>query len=165
MPKREPTSLTKVGKWKRAWMGPFLAELEKMPNVSRASRVVGINFRMAYWWRDNHPDFAEAWKKACEVGVETLEEIAWNRAADPNYENPALIIFLLKSYKPERYRETRKVELGTTNNEPVVFEVRAMDYRQAVQSLAPIVLEDDDYLPDAEYKMLPAPSPANADDE
>jgi hypothetical protein len=96
----------------------FLKELAKMPNVSRACRVVGIARKTAYDRRDIDAEFAAAWDDAKEAGIEALEEKVWRRAEK---ESDTLAIFLLKAHKPALYNVPAKQEHSGPDGKPIMF--------------------------------------------
>lgn len=98
------------------WADKFLSALVLQPNVSLASDAAGIDRTTAYAWRHKSPEFARAWDDALARSVDKLEASAFRRAE----ESDTLTIFLLKSHRPEVYRETSKVEL-TGQSVPVVI--------------------------------------------
>lgn len=113
----------------------FCAALAETAQVSKACKAVGIARQTAYEWRDNDPDFAEAWDKAKAIGMTALEDEAARRAyagvATPVFHNgvecgtvqkysDTLMIFLLKAHDP-KYREQQRLDLGNADGKP--FEV------------------------------------------
>ena len=84
-----------------AWMPVFLKRLAKSPNVSAAARAAKIDRKTAYRVRHASEDFAAAWDDALEQGVDALVENVWTRAR----ESDTLAIFMLKSHRPDVYRE------------------------------------------------------------
>lgn len=98
----------------------FLAELRKIPNVSRACRLAGFARQTAYRYRDDDLTFAEAWDDALEEGVEALEEAVWRRA---KRESDTLAIFLLKAHKPAKYNVPTKNEHSGPDGQALRIEV------------------------------------------
>jgi hypothetical protein len=80
----------------------FLRALETELSVYRACRRAKVGRNTIYALRDRDEDFARAWKEAQEAAVEELEASAYERALGGD---TTLTIFLLKGFKPERYRE------------------------------------------------------------
>lgn len=89
-------------------------------NVSRACKAEGVGRATAYEWRAADEGFAKKWDEAVEAGLEELEQEARRRAFTGlkqaiyyqgkvvGYEkeySDALLMFLLKGGKPEKYRE------------------------------------------------------------
>jgi hypothetical protein len=80
----------------------FLEALTQELSVYRACRRAKLGRNSVYALRDRDEDFARAWKEAQEAAVEELEASAYQRALGGD---TTLTIFLLKGFKPERYRE------------------------------------------------------------
>ena len=72
-------------------------------NVALAAQGAGVTRMSAYRERKRNPEFAAAWEDAREAAAERLEAAAYERARNVS---DTLLIFLLKSHKPERYRES-----------------------------------------------------------
>lgn len=80
----------------------FLKALRQVPNVTRAARMARMSRKTAYKHREDEQEFADAWDEALQEGIEALEETCWR---DAQKGNTALMIFLLKAHKPEKYRD------------------------------------------------------------
>lgn len=94
----------------------FIAELRKMPNVSRAARLAKVSRRTAYNHYETDETFRAEWDDALTEGVEALEESAWQQAKSGS---ETLTIFLLKAHKPDKYRETTRHELTGKDGAPL----------------------------------------------
>lgn len=96
----------------------FLAELSECASVTMAAARSGINRTALYRERERSKRFAAKWDKACDLGVERLQDDAMNRAlegeARPVYRNgekvgdfqrhdTSLLKFLLQSHRPQVY--------------------------------------------------------------
>lgn len=107
----------------RQWEKKFLDALADTCNVSAAAKAAGIRRSTAYEFRKNNPDFAAKWDEALEKATDELEAEARTRAL--GFEEPVfnsegeevgtvrrysdtLMIFLLKAYRPKRFREPRR---------------------------------------------------------
>ncbi|MCK9513769.1 MAG: terminase [Pigmentiphaga sp.] len=112
----------------------FLAELERMANVSAAARKAKVPRSTAYDWYAADEEFAAAWDQAVEVAVDSLEQEAWRRARDgtlkPVFQrgekvgqvreySDQLMVTLLKAHKPEKYRERVSNELTGPGGAPL----------------------------------------------
>ncbi len=112
----------------RDWHPIFLEALARSPNVSRACKAAGIARRTAYAAQEADPEFAKAWQDALDAGTDNLVGECYRRAArgtrEPVFHQGAqcgeirkysdtLAIFLLKSHRPEVYRE--KIEADVTS--------------------------------------------------
>ena len=98
----------------------FLAALTRGASVACAATEAGFSYGFAYKWRYADPEFAARWQEAYEAGTDALEDAARRRAVT-GVETPvyyggkkigetrkysdALLMFLLRSRRPERYRE------------------------------------------------------------
>lgn len=105
----------------------FLAALSSSGgNVSRACEAIDVARITAYKWRDNDPEFAQAWEHAKQIGADVLEDEAIRRAREGVPEpvfykgkklrstvtkySDTLLIFLLKGARPDKYRDNAKIE-------------------------------------------------------
>jgi len=101
----------------------FLDHIAAGQSVRAAAAAIGINARLPYSWRKHDTTFAVAWSAAEEAGTDIIEEEAFRRAVKgvekPVYRggevvghvadySDAMLIFLLKSRRPERYGTTGK---------------------------------------------------------
>ena len=101
-------------------MEQFLKALAETCNVTAAARQIGMSRRSMYDKRDADAEFAEAWDNAVEQGIDTLEFEARRRAYEGVDEpvfhrgeecghvrrySDTLLMFLLRSHRPEKYRE------------------------------------------------------------
>jgi hypothetical protein len=92
----------------KQWHGAFLRSLARTPSVTIAARAAGVSTRACYKARDADPAFAEAWADAVNKSVDVLEDAVYQRALK---EDSQLAMFVLKAFRPERYRETSKLEI------------------------------------------------------
>jgi hypothetical protein len=103
---------------KRADWGPrFLAALRKTTCVADAVKAANVGRNTVYHRRETDPAFAEAWQEVMEEACDQLEKTAFRRAKS---RSDTLLIFLLKSHRPDTYRETTKVVGGGKGGEIVV---------------------------------------------
>lgn len=112
----------------------FLAALAATGNVTKSAKAVGVERQTVYTWREEDADFAAAWEKAMQLGVEAMEDECKRRAFD-GVDKPVfyqggecgtvreysdtLAIFLLKAHAPEKYRERSNVELTGKAGGPI----------------------------------------------
>lgn len=104
-PKR-PTAkktATKATLKKEAWQDRFIEIFAMSLNIALAAQGAGIDRTTAYRERHRNPTFAAAWDDAKAAAIERLEAAAFERARNMS---DTLLIFLLKSHKPETYRES-----------------------------------------------------------
>jgi len=80
----------------------FLAAYRETGNVAASARAAEIDRRTHYEWMHTDPGYAKEFADAKEDAIEHLEEVARSRAKTGS---DTLMIFLLKSLRPEVYRE------------------------------------------------------------
>ena len=80
----------------------FLAARRLGASVTRAAQNAGVNRGTIYRWRHQDPQFAQDWRQSQDTFVEDLELEALKRAMEGDR---SLLIFLLKSHKPETYNQ------------------------------------------------------------
>lgn len=90
------------------WRPAFLASLRNEGNVKEACRRAKIARKTAYQHRNDDIDFQKEWDTAMDEAIEVLELEASRRARKTS---DVLLIFLLKSHRPERYREHKLTPL------------------------------------------------------
>lgn len=83
--------------------------LRERPTYSHAARKAHISRTTLNEWRAADPDFARAVEQARHDGMEALEDRAVDRAYK---ESDTLMIFLLKGWRPDRYRERTDVNVS-----------------------------------------------------
>ena len=119
-------------------MRDFLYALMREGNVSEAARQVGANRTALYQKRARDDEFAALWDECLAIGCDNLEDTARRLAVngwdEPIFHDgevvgskrkysPALIIFLLKSHKPEKYRERFDIEQSAKGGGPLALQV------------------------------------------
>jgi len=105
----------------------FLAHLLKSAAVFESARKAGVNPRTVYRWKEQDKAFAAEWELAIEEYIQRLEEKTDRRAVQgiPKgiyYEgkrvaieqtySDALLMFRLKRFRPELYRDFVSGSLG-----------------------------------------------------
>jgi len=93
---------------KPAWAPRFLELLRQTANVRLSADGAGIDRGTAYHRRQRDADFAAAWAQAEADAVDVLEAEARRRALSVS-DN--LLMFLLKAHRPERFRETIRIDV------------------------------------------------------
>ncbi len=86
----------------------FLRALQSGSTVSEAVKLADVDRKTVYRWRDQDDVFRKSWERCIDRGTTVLEDIALERAKD---KSDTLLIFLLKSRRPDIYAE-RKVVTG-----------------------------------------------------
>lgn len=139
----------------------WLTAFEKTGTVTHACREADVPRRTVYDWRHKHEDFALAWADIEEATTEAMEREAFRRAVEgvvePLYQggkhmtdvrkySDTLLIFMLKSRRPEKYRDNVKIEHTGTVRQQIEVPVDATERsRRAAQLLAEVqALPDDD---------------------
>lgn len=120
MPKTTKTTPSKPGKRpgkatdstpkKPDWEDRFLTLLESTFSVAAAAAGAGIDRGTAYKRREAHPDFRAKWEAALANAMDGLEEAAYKRAREMS---DTLAIFLLKTRRPDLYRDRQDVTTTT----------------------------------------------------
>jgi len=114
-------------------------------SLTRASTLAGVSMpSVQRWRRDKDESFREALDEARERGTQYLEDAALERATDYERPSDALLMFLLKSRRPEVYRE--RVDVRASGKvERVKRIVLEADVREAmavpVEALQSIAIE------------------------
>lgn len=105
----------------------FLEHLRNCGCILDACRAAGLRSSTVYSLRKKNPDFACAWDEALETGLDVLESEALRRAMHGDEEPvfyqgqqvgtvrkraDALLMFLLRTRRPGRYRERVGVEVA-----------------------------------------------------
>jgi hypothetical protein len=93
---------------KRDWAPRFLEVFRSTCNVRLSAEAAGIDRDSAYRRRQRDPAFAERWAQAEQDAIDVLEAEARRRALSVS---DTLLIFLLKAHRPERYRESIRIDL------------------------------------------------------
>jgi len=85
-----------------AWQGVFLSSFRQCGNITKSSEAAGVTRQAVFYAHKRDPDFRALYEEAKEESIERLEDVARKRATD---SSDNLLIFLLKSMRPEVYRE------------------------------------------------------------
>jgi hypothetical protein len=124
--------------------GKFLAALASGLSVTGAAGISGVGRATVYNWRESDEAFRAAWDDAIEAGTDRLEDEAHRRAHD-GVEEPVvtmgriarnddgsmlvlrkypdtLMCLLLKSRRPEKFRERVSTEVSGPDGGPVTLE-------------------------------------------
>jgi len=134
---RSSTKVSSATRTRVKRQAQFLETLRQGLSVTAAAAAVGWDRSRAYQWRKKDQAFAEAWDVALEAGTDRLEDEAYRRAVEGiittrytkngdeyttiNYSD-RLLELLLKSRRPERYRERYDVE--TTGETKITVNLR-----------------------------------------
>jgi hypothetical protein len=96
------------------WHDAFILAFEQNANISAACEAAGVPRRSYYDHYENYGEFRKRADEAKDRAVESLEEIAWERA---RAQSDTLTIFLLKAHKPGLYNPTLKIDVSTLTDE------------------------------------------------
>jgi hypothetical protein len=101
----------------------FIETLRSTGNVRAACDAVGISRQTAYYWRSNDAEFAAAWAQAIEDATDHLEEVARQRALETS---DTLMIFLLKAHRPDKFRDTHRIEFKHLSDDELVNRAKGI---------------------------------------
>jgi hypothetical protein len=111
----------------------FLREYPKHGTIIRTAEAVGISRTTFHRWREIDPQFAQDFIEADSKLTERLERTAYNIAVDNRHKAQAtLLIFLLKSRNPEKYKERIQQEI-----DPKVIDLLVAQFLEAIRRKVP----------------------------
>lgn len=129
----------------------WLEAFERFGTVMRACKETKIGRSTVYEWRQADEAFALAWADIEEATTEAMEREAYRRAVEgvtkplvsagklvtevQEYSD-TLLIFMLKSRRPEKYRDNFKIE-HSGKIEHSVTELEALSDDDLLKRLAP----------------------------
>lgn len=118
----------------------FLAVLGSCGNITHACKLAKAGRTALYGRRKVDEEFARAWDEALEMGVGALEDEAMSRAFDRNDKSSHLLLmFMLKSLRPEKYRDTYKPDKdkeGAKNFAEMMKNIQAeLDQEETMEQL------------------------------
>lgn len=126
------------------WDGFLAALLANKGQVSHAAQAIGMHRQRAYEHREQDESFAREWDEIVERTTEEMEREAMRRGMEgidkPVYYqgelvdtlreySDTLLIFLLKSRRPEKYRDHHQVQHTGLDGGPVNVRVE-LDEKQ-----------------------------------
>ncbi len=126
----------------RDWQPAFFEALRNSGNVRAACQAAGVGRTIVYRHRQRSATFRARWDAALDEATDALEAVARQRAVAGS---DALLMFLLRAHRPERYRETLDVHLEVRREAArmaqrlgcTVDEVLAAAERKAREVLGP----------------------------
>ncbi len=83
----------------------FLTAHQLGAPTTQAAQIAGVSRATLYRWRDEDPEFAQAWLESRDKSMEDLEVAAYRRAIQGN---DRLLMFLLKSHMPLTYNKRQQ---------------------------------------------------------
>jgi hypothetical protein len=98
------------------WRPAFLSVLARVGTISGAARAVGVSVQVVNAARNRDTEFEVQCQEAIQYAIEWLEQVAWDRAV--RHSDP-ILIFLLKSHKPEVYNRATRNELSGPGGGPI----------------------------------------------
>lgn len=124
---------------KSDWKRHFLAAYAQAGMVTEACKVAGVGRSTAYRERQADEDFALAWADVEERSTEELEAEATRRAKDGS---DVLLIFMLKSRRPEIYRDAPRP--AVVKADPPTPEATPEEARRALVELSAVLQQRRD---------------------
>jgi hypothetical protein len=121
--------------------GDVAAALDAYRNsgvVLLAATAAGVHRATIYNWLKADPAFSDAWQAAGEDAVERLELEARRRAMATS---DTLLTFLLKSLRPERYREHLDVRFDLRQEAERIASRVGVDAEAAIAEAERILAE------------------------
>jgi formate dehydrogenase maturation protein FdhE len=88
------------------WKEKYISMYREIPIVRVAAQVAGINRTTVTRALQNDDEFARQIAEARDEGVERLESVAWQLAQT----NERVLMFMLKSHKPDMYGDKQKLD-------------------------------------------------------
>lgn len=125
-------STQKAHRKREIWKALFLEALRNSGNVRAACQAAGIDRSTAYKCRERSKQFREQWDEALEDACDFLEAVAWQRA---QAGSDRLLEFLLKSFRPQKYKETVRQELTGADGGPIDIQNAAADFDSRMAAL------------------------------
>ncbi len=98
----------------------FLESISQGNTVCEAVKAADLSRATVYRWKEEDPDFAQAWYDAREDYVDSLETMAKKRAG----VSTAMLIFLLKSYRPQVFGDGKTRDTRPASAEELATRAR-----------------------------------------
>lgn len=140
----------------------FIDALKEGLSYAGAANRAGISRSTAIAHREKDPEFAKLVYEAVEEGTDSLEDEMHQRAMTVS---DTLMIFSLKSRRPEKYREKYEISHNHKVEHRHVLDIGALDQDQ-LEQLAKIFSAGEPERVDPMRRLaLPAPSRRDSEDE
>jgi len=111
----------------------FLEEYPKHGTIIATCEAIGISRTTFHRWREIDPEFAQKFIEADSKLTERLERTAYNIATDNRHKAQAtLLIFLLKSRDPEKYKDRIQQDI-----DPKVVDLIVGQFLEAIRRHIP----------------------------
>ena len=126
----------------------FINLLEESGNISLSAKNSKVSYKTVYYYKENDEAFRMEWETAMERWGDRMESEAFGliktQFSEKDYKsNPALLIFLLKGAKPNKYQE--HVQQDTT----------AMKFIEEIKTFA----QAEEQKKEKQKKIKKSPSP------
>ena len=116
------------------WKPIFVEALRNSGNVRAACQSASITRSNAYKARLIDPRFRASWDDAIEDAIDTLEAVAWQRARTGLSDQ--VLMMLLRSHRPQLYRERVHIEVTREQDIAVVMKARGVTRDEAESAIA-----------------------------
>jgi hypothetical protein len=124
-------------KGRKDWRWVFLNTLIVTGSVTKSCLKAKVSRDTAYRHRSQFPRFRKRWDQALEVCTDLLEGEVYERALDREDRNSHLLLmFKLKSLKPELYRDVHIPRVAAVDEETIDSNAAAAALRAASESHA-----------------------------
>lgn len=116
------------------YIKPFLEHRAAGYTVQAAMARLGGTKRQAYSWRSH-----EEWEEAMEMGAASAQLYWEERLHSAKGSEAAPVIFALKNFGPEDWREKREVELAGKDGGPITMIGTTMTPQEAADAYAKLI--------------------------
>jgi len=137
----------------------FLQALELGYSATFARKKAGLERAELMAWRADEQDFDEDWDEALEDGTDMLEDLARERVATGG---DSLLMFLLKSRRPEKYRERHDHQVDASVVSGVLIAPAAIDLETWSKQAANQAVQQGRKTPDKAAKLNLASDPPHS---
>jgi CRP-like cAMP-binding protein len=111
----------------------FFQEFPKHATILATCDAIGISRTTFHRWREADPEFAKKFIEADSRLTERLERTAYNIATNARHKAQAtLLIFLLKSRDPEKYKDRIQQDI-----DPKVIDLLVGQFLEAIRRHVP----------------------------
>lgn len=102
-------------KRKNAWRKAFLEAFRITGIITTAAKAVGVSRAAVEQASRRDPEFKTAMQAAAEEAADNLEAVAIGRATASKSPSDLLLMFMLKSRRPEKFRDNYRMEMSGPN--------------------------------------------------
>ena len=104
---------------RRQWRKAFLSVYRLTGILTAAAEKAGVTSSAVYKTMERDPGFAEQVKVAARESIDVLESVAVTRATQGEKPSDILLMFVLKSRAPERFRDNYRLEHTGPDGAPI----------------------------------------------